>query len=246
MKKAYYSLVTVLMAGCVMLSSCMTAAGTSTGTTANSNNGAAVQTGAAIASALLSQKAQTNSTAAAASNILSAVNSGSAISAIIGLLTGGTSASTASIVGTWTYAEPTVQFQSENLLAQAGGVYVAQTMVKKLSPYYEKFGFKSGSLKITFNSDNTCSIMSGSRNIPGTYTFNPATNALNIKGQLGLVNLSAFVTLSPNQMALTFDSTKLITLATALGAGSNNSALSSVSQLAGSYSGMKTGFLFTK
>ncbi len=248
MKKAHYSLVAMLMAGCVLLSSCMTS-GTTTipiGSSAKQNSTTTAQTGTAIASALLAQQGQTNSTAAAASQILSAVNSGSLISGIVGLLAGGTANTSTSIVGTWTYTEPTVQFQSENLLAQAGGIYAAQTIVSKLKPYYEKFGFKSGSMKMTFAADKTCSIVYGSKNITGTYTYDPATHVLNMKGQFGLINVSAFVTISANQLALTFDSSKLLALTSVLGGSGSTAQTSAISQLASSYTGMKTGFLFTK
>ncbi len=252
MKNTIKSLAALALACGTLLSSCMTPAGTTTqgttgATTSSQTSSTALQTGAAVASALLSQQAQTNSTAAAANSVLSAVNSGSLISGIVGLLTGGAT-STNSIVGTWNYSEPTVQFQSENLLAQAGGVYIAQSMVSKLAPYYEKFGFKKGVFRATFNSDNTCSIVFGQRTIPGTYTFNPSTNTLNIKGQFGLVNLTAYVTVTANQMALTFDSSKFLSLATVLSGGANagNAQTSAISQLANSYTGMKTGFLLTK
>ena len=251
MKNTINSLAALALACGTLLSSCMTAGNTTQGTTgattSSQSTNTALQTGAAVASALLSQQAQTNSTAAAANSVLSAVNNGSLISGIVGLLTGGATSAN-SIVGTWNYSEPTVQFQSENLLAQAGGVYIAQSMVSKLAPYYEKFGFKKGVFRATFNSDNTCSIVFGQRTIPGTYTFNPSTNTLNIKGQFGLVNLTAYVTVTANQMALTFDSSKFLSLATVLSGGANagNAQASAISQLANSYTGMKTGFLLTK
>lgn len=245
MKKAYYSFAAILMSGCVLLSSCMTP-GTAGTTTAKQGNTSSAQTGAAITSALLAQQGQTNSTAAAASQVLSAVNSGSLISGIVGLLTGGSAATSTSIVGTWTYVEPTVQFQSENLLAQAGGVLVAQKMVSKLAPYYEKFGFKSGAMKMTFAADKSCTIVYGTKTITGTYTYDPASNVLNMKGQFGLINVSAFVTLSANQLALTFDSSKLLALTSVLGGSGATSQTSAISQLASSYTGMKTGFLLTR
>ena len=251
MKNTINSLAALALACGTLLSSCMTPAGTTTqgatgATTSSQTSSTALQTGAAVASALLSQQAQTSSTAAAANTVLSAVNSGSLISGIVGLLTGGATSAN-SIVGTWNYSEPTVQFQSENLLAQAGGVYIAQNMVTKLTPYYEKFGFKKGVFRATFSSDNTCSIVFGQRTIPGTYTYNASNNTINIKGQFGLVNLTAYVTVSANQMALTFDSSKFLSLATLLSGGtSGNAQTSAISQLANSYTGMKTGFLLTK
>lgn len=245
MKKTFFSLVSVTLAGCVALCGCGTTGSTSTSSSSNS----ALTTGAALASALLSSQSSSTSTSTAASvanTALSAVSNGSLISGVIGLLTGTTSTST-SIVGTWTYSEPTVQFESSNLLAQAGGVVAAQTIVSKINPYYQKFGIKSGSMKLVFTSSNTCTITLGSKTISGTYTYNSSTNTLTMKDQLGLMNLTAYVTLSSSQLALTFDSSKLLTLTTAMGGtSSTNSTLSAISNLANSYSGMKTGFMFNK
>lgn len=237
-----FSLASAVLVGCTFLSSCM-APGTSVSPTPVGKNSSAGSTGAALASALVSQSG--NSTA---NTILSAVNNGSLISGVLGLLTGGTSATTASITGTWSYVEPTVQFESQNLLAQAGGVLAAQKIVEKVSPYYQKVGITPGAMKITFNKDNTCVIVLGSRTINGSYTFNTANNTITLKDQLGLLNLSGFATVSANQLALTFDNSKLLTMATAMGTGNNagNNVLSSISQLAGSYSGMKTGFMFSR
>ncbi len=222
----------------MLLSGCAT-----TGTGSSSSTSSAISSGAAIASALLSNSS--SNAASVANTALSAISDGSLISGVIGLLTN-SSASTASIVGTWTYSEPTVQFESSNLLAQAGGIVAAQAVTSKLAPYYQKVGIKSGSMKINFTSSNTCTITLGSKTIAGTYTYNTSAHTVTMKDQLGLINLTAYVTLSSNQLALTFDSSKLITLASALGKSSTNSALNTVSNLAGTYSGMKTGFLFNK
>ena len=47
-----------------------------------------------------------------------------------------------SIVGTWTFVGPDCQFESDNLLAQAGGVAAAQQIEEKLDPVYEKLGLE--------------------------------------------------------------------------------------------------------
>ena len=128
MKKTFLSLASLVLTGSVLLSSCMTAGTSATTTQQPSSTNSTVATGAAIASALLSSSAANNSTAAVANTALSAISNGSLISGVIGLLTGTTSTST-SIVGTWVYNEPTVQFESSNFLAQAGGVIAGQKIV---------------------------------------------------------------------------------------------------------------------
>lgn len=248
MKKTFLSLASLVLTGSVLLSSCMTAGTSATTTQQPSSTNSTVATGAAIASALLSSSAANNSTAAVANTALSAISNGSLISGVIGLLTGTTSTST-SIVGTWVYNEPTVQFESSNFLAQAGGVIAGQKIVSKLSPYYQKFGFSSGSTKMVFNENNTCTITLGGKSVSGTYVYNSSANVLTIKDQFGLLNLNAYVTLSPSQLALTFDSGKLLQITSALsasGASSNNATVNAISSIASSYNGMKTGFMFVR
>lgn len=239
----------LLIGSSVVLSSC----GAGTTSTANNSSNTSSQTstlgsiiGAVAGSALQGATSSASSTAkTATSAVASSINNNSLISGIIGLLTNGT-ASANTIVGTWKYAEPTVQFQSENLLAQAGGAIAGSAIVNKINPYYEKVGIKNGIMSATFNEDKTCSVVLNGKTITGTYTYDSAANKLQINSQLGIKLLTAYVTLSANQMALTFDSSKVLTLVTALGANSNNSTLSTISNLAGSYNGMKTGFLFNR
>jgi len=265
MKKISYSFASLMMGCCMLLSSCgtLTTGSSTTGTTrtaakanttatttkSSSNTSSTVQAAATLASALLANSTTSNSTASTAATVanaaLSSINNGSLISGVIGLLTGNTT-SAASIVGTWTYAEPTVQFESSNLLAQAGGVVVGQTLVSKLTPYYEKVGIKAGTLKMAFTSSNSCTITYGSTSIPMTYTYDASSHVLNLKGQFGLISLTGYATVSLNQLAVTFESSKLLSLISTLGASSNNSTLNSVSSLVNNYSGMKTGFLLTK
>ncbi|MCM1312100.1 MAG: DUF4923 family protein [Bacteroides sp.] len=173
-----------------------------------------------------------------------AMNTGSLIGGIIGQLT--SASSQTSIVGTWTYTEPTVQFESENLLAQAGGVVAGQAVVKKVQPYYEKAGIKAGAISFTFNEDKSCSFIINGKEHTGTYEYDNKTNVLTIKGNLGFNLATAYATISANNLAITFDSSKLMSVAQTLGAASTNTTISALSGIASSYNGMKTGFLFKK
>lgn len=181
---------------------------------------------------------------AAGNSTENTMNTGSLIGGIIGQLT--SSASQTSIVGTWTYTEPTVQFESENLLAQAGGVVAGQAVVKKLQPYYEKVGIKAGSISFTFNEDKTCSFTIKGKEHTGSYEYDNKTHLLTIKGNLGFNLATAYATVSVNNLAITFDSSKLMSAAQTLGAASSNTTISALSGVASSYKGMKTGFLFKK
>lgn len=175
-------------------------------------------------------------TADAASSLLSGV--------IGSLLNSGKSAS---IVGTWTYSEPSIEFESSNLLAKAGGSIAANQMVNKLSPYYEKLGIKAGKFTLTFKEDNTCVININGMNQTAKYTYDASAHTLKITGQnLGLSFGTAYATVSSSQLSLTFDSTKLMTLAKSIASASSDTTVKTISSLAGSFDGMKTGFKFVK
>lgn len=227
--KKIYSFLLPAVAACVLFASCGPMAGTATGTQNTQQQGS-------VLGALLGGMGNGSSAS-------TAINTGSLIGAIIGQLT--SSMSQASIVGTWTYVEPTVQFESENWLAQAGGAVAGQKIVSKVSPYYEKVGIKSGAMVVTFAEGNSCKFNINGREYPYTYSYDKTTNRISLTGAMGY-NLSAYVTVSANELALTFDVSKLMSLAQTVAQKSSNSTISSLSSLANQYTGMKTGFLFKR
>ena len=62
------------------------------------------------------------------------------ITGVLGALTNQTSAS--SIVGSWTYTEPAVQFESDNLLSQIGSSALNKKAESTITKYYEKIGVR--------------------------------------------------------------------------------------------------------
>ncbi len=165
-------------------------------------------------------------------------------SGLINTFTNNTSSST--IVGTWVYNEPAVQFESDNLLAQVGSSIANSTVEKKLKTYYEKIGIKSGSFTLVFNADKTCSYSIKNQPYSGTYEFDSSSNKIKITTNGILSFPSAYAKVSGNQLELTFETTSLLNLGTSLASNSGNSTLGAISELAKSYSGMKTGFNFTR
>ncbi|MBP5217890.1 MAG: DUF4923 family protein [Bacteroidales bacterium] len=167
---------------------------------------------------------------------------------IIGSILGsfGNTTDQASILGTWTYQEPAVQFTSDNLLAKAGGSIASAKVVEQLAPYYEKAGIKPGKMILTLNEDKTCSLAIGKKTYSGTYEFNEEAGTMDIK--TAAFNLpTAYVSVSGSQFALTFDSTKLLGMVQSAGkVTGSDSTLSQIASIAQAYDGMKTGFLFTK
>lgn len=172
-----------------------------------------------------------------------ATSGGGLLSNIISTFAGGILTNQSTIVGTWTYQRPCVQFESENLLAKAGGSVAATKVESQLETYYQKVGIKPGTFTFTFDKDNTCKWAIGSRTSQGTYTFDSSAKTITIKTQTGM-NIKAYVSVTGSSMGLTFDASKLLTLVSA--ASTVSSQLSTISTLASSFSGMKLGFELTK
>lgn len=185
----------------------------------------------------------TNESGAGGFSGLGGANSGDLIGNLISTFASGVMTNQSSLVGSWTYAKPCVQFESQNLLAQAGGSVAATTIENKLATYYQKLGITAGKAKFVFAQDGTLQYTIGGRSMTGKYVFNANNKTVTITTQTG-VNVTAYVSVSVNQMALTFDASKLLSLVNSASAAS--ASLSNLSAIAGQFSGMKLGFTFSK
>ena len=151
-----------------------------------------------------------------------------------------------SLVGDWTYAEPAIQFETQSFLYKAGGVVASQTVADNIAPYFNILGFKQGNLSISLREDNTCTYTLGGKTYQGTYDYDDENKKITLKTPLFPLP-AAYISVAEDQMALTFDSSKILTLIQALGLVSKDQTpVSAVSTLASSYDGMKTGFTFVK
>lgn len=176
-----------------------------------------------------------------------------AVSALLGSLLGGLLSSTITeqtLIGTWTYQAPEVRFESENLLAKAGGEVAAASIEQKLAAYLQKVGITKGTTTYTFNSDKTFTIQTGSRTIStGTYTFDANNKILKMQGTLGLMNQTCTVGMDGTNLCLLYDADKMLTAVNALSTflGKSSSTLGSITSVLGSnYKGMKLGFQMAK
>lgn len=171
---------------------------------------------------------------------------GGVLGNILAGVTGSVTTTQNNLYGTWTYTSPCVQFESENLLTQAGGSAMATKIEDKLVTVYKMAGITSGKLTFTFNRDGQMSYTVGSRTQTGTYVFDAKQKVITITTASGY-SINSYITISGTQMSLCFDSTKVLSLFSAAGAANpSNSTLGTLGTIAQSYSGMKTGFKFKK
>ena len=156
-----------------------------------------------------------------------------------------------SIVGTWIYSKPAVLFTTEDLLTQAGGVAVANTVENKLAEGLAKVGVKEGSMTYTFNEDKSFAIVVGSRTIKGTYELNSESKEVTLNFTSGILDLKiAKLTMTLSQNADGIDlvgkADKLLQLIQTTISSSKNSTLSSIGSMVANYDGMIIGFSFVK
>lgn len=218
----------LLGASTLSFNSCGSLGGTST-----TNNPTA-----SILGGLLTNGSSSSSTTAVATNVV-----GSLLSS---LLSGSTTLSQDALVGTWNYQAPDCVFESENLLMKAGGEVAATKVESELSTALAKVGVKKGSCSFTFNSDNTYSAVIGGKTISGNYTLDAKNKTIKMTYLAGLGSMTPHVALSGGKLSLLYESDKLLSLLSTVSKLSSNSAISTLSSLAGSYDGMYIGMQLTK
>jgi len=165
----------------------------------------------------------------------------------IGNILGITDVSIADLEGTWSYNKPSVAFKSENLLKKAGGEAAASVIEGKLAPYYQKAGITA--MKLTVKADSTFTMTIKRTSLNGTLTKNDNGDfVFNFKA-LGKVNIghaTSVITKSGNNIDVTFDASKLISLVSKIAAISGNSTIKTASSLLNSYDGLNAGFQLSR
>lgn len=169
----------------------------------------------------------------------------SILSGVAKAVVGNKATTASSIIGTWTYSGPECQFESENLLAKAGGEMAAKEVEEKMIAVYNKVGMNN--IRYTFNEDGTYSYQMKKRTVTGSYVFDDAAKTITMTGKLGLKTV-AYVTVTGNNMSMVFKADKLMSiLKTITGAASKvNSTAATINSVAEAYDGLMLGFELKK
>lgn len=169
----------------------------------------------------------------------------SILSGVAKAVVGNKATTASSIIGTWTYSGPECQFESENLLAKAGGEMAAKEVKEKMIAVYNKVGMNN--IRYTFNEDGTYSYQMKKRTVTGSYVFDDAAKTITMTGKLGLKTV-AYVTVTGNDMSMVFKADKLMSiLKTITGAASKvNSTAATINSVAEAYDGLMLGFELKK
>lgn len=174
-------------------------------------------------------------------------NTGDLIGGLISGLLGGKSLTEADLAGVYRYNEPAITFQSDNFLQKAGGAAASVVIKQKLQPYYEKVGMQN--LQVTLNPDKTCEFAMGKIKLTGTFrrdSTKPDSNTFifNFKAMksIPVARADADIQRSGNNLIMTFDASKLISLVNTVAKLSGRSTLQSAANILNSYDGLNCGF----
>lgn len=178
-------------------------------------------------------------------------DNGSSAAGLEGILSGLTTIFDASktatadkLVGTWTYQEPAVVFESDNVLKKIGGKVASATIEKKLQEQFSKVGIEKGMMKMTFDKDGNFTQTIGSKTLSGTYTVSDKQVKLNYGGNMQ--QLLGTTQLDGNDLLIVMDVSKLLKYAGAIGSLTGNSTASALGSLLSSYKGMEVGVKLQK
>lgn len=179
-------------------------------------------------------------------------NSGSGLGDVLGSVLGnvlGTSKLTpADLTGTWNYTAPAVTFKSDDLLKKAGGAAASATIENKIAPYYQRAGLDK--LVLTVNADSTFTMKFNRGSLSGTLSQGEEAGFMKFQFKamckMNMGSLNAAVSKAGNQLSITFDVSKLMTLVNTISSISGNSTLKGVNSLLQSYDGLQAGFRLKK
>ncbi len=171
----------------------------------------------------------------------------SAVKNAVTAVTGGSSVSSESLQGTWTYVNPAMRLEGDNALKNVAGSLATTEVEKKLKEYCEKVGIVEGVFNYVFNSDSTFTSALKKGSLKGTYSVNSSDKTLTLRytvagKSLGITTLTANVVLSGDELTLLFNADKLLKFLGTVSSLSDNSTLSTINKLVSEYDGMMLGF----
>ena len=167
------------------------------------------------------------------------------LSGVISNVVGDKATTESSFKGTWKYNAPACEFESDNLLAKAGGTAAAEKIEKRVAPLLKSVGVNG--IVYTFDGKGNYTSKIKKRVTEGTYKFDPKAKTITFTPTIGMA-YTAHVAVQGSTMTLTFEADKLMTtLKTISNATSKLSTTAAlINTLMNSYSGMRVGFELKK
>lgn len=171
----------------------------------------------------------------------------SKVGSVVSNLLGTGKLTPADLQGTWNYSSPAVSFKSDNLLKKAGGAAASAAVEGKLKPYYAKAGLDKMVLTVQADSAFTMKFKRGS--LSGTISTSTTEGMMTFHFKAAKINIGsmdAAVSKAGNNLTVTFDVSKLMTLVNTIAKVSGNSTLKGLNSMLQSYDGIQAGFRLSK
>ena len=113
-------------------------------------------------------------------------------------------------MGTWSYQEPSLVFESNSFVNQVGAAALSKQAEKSAVAYLSKMGVTTGTLQVAFKSNGHYTASLKGRSISGTYQVNGAT--LTLVAPQGVVSVPVNAKIQGNQLQLSVHADKLLPL----------------------------------
>ena len=192
-----------------------------------------------------------NVATSAASSAATAATGSSTVGNIVANLLGTATVNENTLVGTWTYSQTAVVFESEEVLKNIASTAASAKIEKTLQNQLTKLGFTPGKISITFNKDKTGSLTYNAKtnkSLPFTWSVNGHDLSLRLGGQLISQLSKEFilnVKITGNTLQVAADASKLMELVQQI-LGNTNSTLSVISSMIKNVNGLYLGLKYTK
>lgn len=171
-------------------------------------------------------------------------NGSGLLSALTSIFSSSKVATEDKIVGTWVYEEPAVVLSSDDMLKNIGGKIASATVENKLKSKLESYGFKKGSVTMTFDKSGNFTQTLMGKKLSGTYTIDDKNIVLKYGGKVS--QIVGTTQLDGNNLLIVMDASKLLEYVNVLGSVSQNSTLKTAASLIGSMNGLECGLKLVK
>lgn len=169
---------------------------------------------------------------------------GDVVGDLLGNLLGTNTLNEKNLVGTWTYSEPCVVLESDDVLSNIGGKVIEKKVEAQQKKMLEKIGFKPGKVVLVLNADKSGTMTVGKRTTPFTWSVDESDLKLTFLAREHAINAK----ISGGKLQLAMNADKMLGLlnTTMSAVGNLSSSMGTLSKLLGNYKGLYLGLMFAK
>lgn len=154
------------------------------------------------------------------------------------------------LLGTWHYNGVDAVFDSQNLLAQAGGMVMAAKLENQIDEKMEAFGIRKGTTTFTFKADKTFTAIMNGKTFSGTYQLNKSDKVLILSAMGGFFTFRPHIVRTSRGISLLFKADKLLALLNAtsglLEQSGTIASMGGFTSMLNNYTGLRLGLQLKK